>query len=124
MDDQTGQEKRAIRRFPLHLPVKLTSGALPAQPGSTETKDVSSHGVSFSCDSELAVDTPIEFTLTLPTEVTMTEPISVRCLGKVVRVQDQQNGTYTVAAVIENYEFVADRKPAAAPAPSGEPPVK
>ena len=124
MDDQMGQEKRAIRRFPLHLPVKLAGGALPEQPGSTETKDVSSHGVSFSCESELAIDTPIEFTLVLPTEVTMTEPISVRCLGKVVRVQPQPNGSYTVAAAIENYEFLADRKPVAAPEPSGEPPVK
>lgn len=124
MDDQTGQEKRAIRRFPLHLPVQLAGSALPAQPGPAETNDVSSHGVSFSSDVPLAIDTPIEFTLTLPTEVTMTEPIRVKCHGKVVRVADQTNGTFTVAAAIEGYEFEAEGKPAGASSPSAEPPAK
>lgn len=124
MDDKTAQEKRAIRRFPLHLPVQLSGSAAPAQPGSAETRDVSSHGISFSSDSPLAIDTPIEFTLTLPHEITMTEPIHVRCLGKVVRVQDQPNGSYTVAAVVEKYEFLAEGKSSQESSAAGETPAK
>ena len=51
----------------------------------------------------------IDFTLTLPTEVTMTEPLQVRCSGKVVRVEKSSgSGKFAVAAAIDNYEFVAD----------------
>jgi hypothetical protein len=54
-------------------------------------------------------DSEIEFTLTLPASVTMTEPINVRCLGKVVRVGDAK-GAFEVAAAIRSYEFVSDEQ--------------
>ena len=57
----------------------------------------------------MEVGSEIEFTVTLPTEVTMTEPICVRCSGKVVRVEEA-GGRFAVAAEINNYEFVADEK--------------
>jgi len=34
--------------------------------------------------------------------------VSVRCHGKVVRVDGDANGSFRVAAAIENYEFVAN----------------
>jgi hypothetical protein len=37
----------------------------------------------------------------------MTEPISVRCSGTVVRVEEQVDGKSAVAAAIDSYEFVA-----------------
>jgi hypothetical protein len=49
----------------------------------------------------------IEFTLTLPPEITLTESIRVRCKGKVVRVDDG-DGKVAVAAVIDEYEFLAE----------------
>ena len=55
---------------------------------AAETRDVSSHGICFYCDSAMEASSEIEFTVTLPTEVTMTEPICVRCSGKVVRVEE------------------------------------
>jgi hypothetical protein len=73
-----------------------------------QTKDVSSHGICFQCDAALEQGMPIEFTVTLPTEVTMTEAINVRCLGTVVRVDGEASGQFAVAAVIDSYEFVAD----------------
>ncbi len=55
-----------------------------------------------------SLSSAIEFTVTLPTEVTMTEPICVRCSGTVVRVEESE-GRFAVAAEIDNYEFVAER---------------
>jgi hypothetical protein len=107
MEDETGIEKRAIRRFALQLPVTVTA-ASGEELAKAQTKDVSSHGVCFCCDSALEANSEIEFTVTLPTEVTMTEPISVRCHGKVVRVHGDASGSFQVAAAIETYEFVAD----------------
>jgi len=46
-------------------------------------------------------------TLTLPPEITLTESIKVRCKGKVVRVDDG-DGKVAVAAVIDEYEFLAE----------------
>jgi hypothetical protein len=78
-------------------------------PTTAETRDVSSHGICFYCDAPMQPNTAIEFTVTLPAEVTMTEPISVRCHATVVRVEDPKpDGKYAVAAAIDSYEFVAD----------------
>ena len=39
----------------------------------------------------------------------MTEPLQVRCSGRVVRVENSNgSGKFAVAAAIDNYEFVAD----------------
>jgi hypothetical protein len=108
MEDESAQEKRAIRRFALHLPVKVTAASGEELQATAKTKDVSSHGICFYCDSEMERNSEIEFTLTLPSEVTMTEPISVHCRGKVVRVQGEASGSFEVAAAIDSYEFVAD----------------
>ena len=100
-------EMRATRRFALRLPVavKFTNGA--AQEQDAQTKDVSARGVYFFVDSDLAEGSDVEFTLTLPPEITLTESIRVRCKGRVVRV-DESGPRVGVAAVIEQYEFLAD----------------
>jgi hypothetical protein len=108
MQEADGQEKRAIRRFPLQLPVTVTANSGALLEAVAESRDVSSHGICFYCDAELERDSAIQFTVTLPTEVTMTEPISVRCNGTVVRVENNESGgKFAVAAAIDSYEFVA-----------------
>jgi hypothetical protein len=106
MEVETAQDKRAIRRFALQLPVTVI--ATSGEAVTAETRDVSSHGICFYCDAAMEPDSVIEFTVTLPTEITMTEPISVRCRGTVVRVEkNQAGGNFAVAAEIKSYEFVA-----------------
>ncbi len=102
-------EKRAIRRFALQLPVTVhaVSDSGEGLQAVAETRDVSSRGICFHCDAEMERGAEIEFTVTLPTEVTMTEPISVQCRGTVVRVEKNADGKFAVAAAIDNYEFVA-----------------
>lgn len=70
------------------------------------TRDVSARGVCFFMDSRMEPGSNIEFTLTLPPEITLTDSIRVRCKGKVVRVDPDATGKMGVAAVIEEYEFV------------------
>ena len=105
------QEKRATRRFALKLPVSVSYA--PADNGALEkaaqTKDVSARGICFFLDQAIASGSPIEFTLTLPPEITLTESIRVRCKGKVVRVDGGAvNGKMAVAAVIDEYEFLSE----------------
>ena len=101
-------EKRATRRFSLRLPVAVTD----RQNGevSAFSRDISSRGICFLIDMPMAVGSDLQFTLTLPPEVTLTGAIRVRCYARVVRVEDGRMGMSTaVAAVIDRYEFLADR---------------
>jgi len=103
------QDKRATRRFALRLPVSVSFADNGAQETTAQTRDVSARGICFYLDSAIAAGSPIEFTLTLPPEITLTESIRVRCKGKVVRVEDSvPGGKVAVAAVIDEYEFLAE----------------
>ena len=102
------KEKRSTRRFPLRLPVSVraeeTSEELAAQ-----TRDVSARGICFFIDTAIQAGSPIDFTLTLPPEITLTENIRVRCKGRVVRVEGGSPAAkMAVAAVIDEYEFLAE----------------
>jgi len=44
--------------------------------------------------------------MTLPHELTQAGPVRVRCLGRVLRSDDQDQGEFGVAAAIERYEFL------------------
>jgi hypothetical protein len=101
------EEQRANRRFSLKLPVSVKYSKGEAEEITAETKDVSAQGIYFFMESQLDEGSHIEFTLTLPPEITLTESIRVRCKGKVVRVETagEQMG---IAAAIDQYDFVSD----------------
>lgn len=102
------REQRATRRFSLRLPVtvKFTDGSAEK---TAQTRDVSARGICFYMDQTVAEGSEIEFTLTLPPEITLTESIKVHCKGKVVRVETQgPGGRVGIAAIIERYEFLAE----------------
>ena len=99
-------EQRGTRRFALTLPVavRFQDSHVPELPA--HTKDVSARGVYFFLDSQVQQGSRLEFTMTLPPEITLTEQIRVRCIGKVVRIDTQMNGKFGIAAAIEQYEFL------------------
>jgi len=102
-------EKRATRRFALRLPVSVNFADNGTQEKTAQTCDVSALGICFYVDSQIEAGSVIEFTLTLPPEITLTESIRVRCKGKVVRVdQATPDGKVAVAAVIDEYEFLSE----------------
>ena len=103
------REKRATRRFSLRLPVAVTytDGAVHSE--NSQTRDVSARGICFYLESAIQPGSDIEFTLTLPPEITLTESIRVRCKGKVVRIEPPaEGGKLGIAAVIDEYEFLAE----------------
>ena len=105
---QQENDKRATRRFALRLPVSVRYGEA-GQEHAAQTRDVSARGISFYVDSAIQAGSALDFTLTLPPEITLTESIRVRCKGRVVRVEGGgPNGKLAVAAVIDEYEFLAE----------------
>jgi PilZ domain-containing protein len=105
---QPQPEKRSTRRFALDLPVAVKF--LDNQQHETfgNTRDVSSRGVFFYMESNVNEGSPIEFVMTLPSEITQTEPIRVHCTGKVVRVDNADAEEQGVAVAIEKYDFVRE----------------
>lgn len=102
-------EKRTTRRFALRLPVSVNYSGNTGAAISAQTRDVSARGICFYLEAPLAVGSEIDFTLTLPPEITLTESIRVRCKGKVVRVENNlADAKVPVAAVIDEYEFLSE----------------
>ncbi|HXW90624.1 MAG TPA: PilZ domain-containing protein [Terriglobales bacterium] len=109
MAETTQENKRATRRFALRLPVSVSYSEDGDQEKAAQTRDVSARGICFYLDSAIATGSPIEFTLTLPPEITLTESIRVKCKGRVVRVEHAAlAGKAAVAAVIDEYEFLSE----------------
>jgi hypothetical protein len=107
-DQGNDNNKRSTRRFALRLPVSVRYGD-NGEEHAAQTRDVSARGICFFVDSAIQAGSAIDFTLTLPPEITLTESIRVRCKGRVVRVEGGRPANkMAVAAVIDEYEFLAD----------------
>jgi hypothetical protein len=100
-------EQRKTRRFKLQLPVSVTRAGSSRLTDAGFTRNISSCGVLFTAGRELELGGPIEYVITLSDE--RTNPVSLKCVGKVVR-QESLNGGSAVAATVERYEFVRVRE--------------
>lgn len=105
----SGDERRKAPRLPTKVPVKLrpTEGTTPFMI-SAESINVSDRGLYFSMTGPMKAGTRIELAFTMPPELTGSVPMKVRCVGRVVRVEDatQSDGKTGVAAYIERFETI------------------
>ena len=104
---QPQPEKRTVRRFSLDLPISVKFLDNGKRELGGHTRDVSSRGVFMYLDADISAGAPIEFVMTLPPEITLADPIRVRCTGKILRVDKAAQGQ-GVAATIEKYDFVGE----------------
>lgn len=96
-----------MRRFDMRLPavVKLSDNGFHEV--LTETQNVSARGVYFYLNHNVTTGSKIEVTLTLPSHVTLTEPVRVRFTARVIRVDASVPvARVGVAAFIEEYQFL------------------
>ncbi|HZY95137.1 MAG TPA: PilZ domain-containing protein [Candidatus Bathyarchaeia archaeon] len=104
-------ERRLARRYDLSLPVIVH---LPVEkesaPHNGQTRDISTRGVYFTLREDMAPGTELDFTLTLPAEITRGTEVLVRAHGRVVRVDRKEEvapqSNVGVAAVIERYDII------------------
>ncbi len=103
-------ERRAAHRYDLSLPVIIRvpyDKDGPTRNG--KTRDISTRGVYFTIDQDLAAGAELDITLTLPAQITRGTEVFVRAQGKVVRVEKKNHdgSLYLgVAAVIERYDII------------------
>ena len=97
------QEVRCAVRFPLALPIVLTTS--DGDVGAV-TYNVSASGVLFELDTEIAPGTEIQFALRMPGTILGTpRDVLVNCRGRVVRCSVNQT-LHQAAATIDDYKFV------------------
>ncbi|MDQ6664832.1 MAG: PilZ domain-containing protein [Acidobacteriota bacterium] len=98
-------EQRKSQRFRIELPVEITQLSGRRVNRAVKVLDISSSGISFLSSREWEVGGKIEYVVTLSAET----KIRIRCLGKIVRVENTPNAaeaSYKVAATMERYEFL------------------
>jgi hypothetical protein len=103
----TGQvhiERRAAQRFEFHLPVSVRVANGEGEVHGF-TRDLSARGAFFYTETALAEGASVELTVTMPSEITLTESMRVRCQGKVTRSL-MVEGKFGAAIHIEKYEFL------------------
>jgi PilZ domain len=99
------EERRTMRRFDMRLPaiVRLEG----TSEFHTETQNVSARGVFFYLDRTVSAGTRLEVTLTFPPHITLTDPVRVRFMARVIRVENPlPSARIGTAALIEDYEFL------------------
>jgi PilZ domain len=107
-DEQVRFERRPTQRFALHLPVSVRLAGADRE-SSGYTQDLSARGVLFYTDLPLAKADAVELTFVMPSEITLTDTMRVRCHGKVVRVAAPSGGMARGVAVrLEGYEFLPE----------------
>jgi hypothetical protein len=96
------QEVRCAVRFPLALPVMLSSGK---KEFAAITRNISASGVLFELDRELKAGLEVHFSMRMPGEVLGTpHDVLVQCMGRVVRCSLSKT-QYQVASTIDEYQF-------------------
>jgi hypothetical protein len=96
------QEVRCAVRFPLSLPVVLSTDVAEF---AAATVNVSASGVLFITDRKILAGKLIGFSLRMPGEILGTpRDVLVHCHGRVVRCYPSPNGYHT-AATIDEYRF-------------------
>lgn len=104
--EPTRIERRCGQRFvEFQVPVLLRSA--DGRTGNGFTLDLSSHGALLWTDFPLCHNQIVEMTLVLPSEITLTEEMNVRCSARVLRFEFHRERAQPAAAVkIERYEYL------------------
>jgi len=104
-DNNAKLERRALRRFSMKLPAQVRVSGIPV-PFETETENLSARGIFFYIDRWMKEGSKVEVTMDFPSQLTLTDPVRVRFLARVVRVEPQTGMRMGVGAAIEEYEFL------------------
>lgn len=111
-------ERRTMRRFTMKLPASVRVSGIPTE-FETMTENVSARGIFFYIERLMTEGARVEVTMNFPSQVTLTDPLRVRFIARVLRVEPENPMRVGVAAMIEEYEFLrAESEGSAALQPS------
>ncbi len=104
-------ESRTGKRFAMSLPVKINGKSRRSHAATTD--NLSAAGVFISTNLPFRKGSTLKFQITLPAPIIGSKnSVKVDCAGRVVRVDAATKGKRRgVACVIDQYEFIPQRKP-------------
>ena len=106
-------ERRKNPRFDMHFAVFLRAMGGPWS--RSQTADVSAAGAFFTTDSPFLLNTPVEYVLTFPQELTKAkQPLRVRFFGSVLRCEriPDANGAFGVAVRKTGHRYLSKEEAA------------
>jgi hypothetical protein len=102
--DPLRMERRVGQRFDLHLPLAVHFDGRTT-PGFTH--NLSGRGIFFYTEALLTEGSVVELTFTMPSEITFSESMRVRCRGHVLRASPTDAGKKSGIAVrLESYQYL------------------
>jgi hypothetical protein len=114
-------ERRATRRFRIKLPMTVRwanrSGNWETQ---AESEDITSRGVYFFLPAEIEKGSSVEVIIAMPHQITLAEPVRVRCQGRVRRTEIKDAHRVGVVVEIQQYRFLREIEKTAARTKSRE----
>jgi|SRR5579862_9861409 hypothetical protein len=118
--NSTQLERRSGQRFDFNLPVSLSLS--DDRRGNGFTQNLSARGVFFCTGLSLSEGELVELTLAMPSEITLSESMRVRCQGRILRVLPAGNqAKYFAAVQFEKYEYLPKESDAPTIARTDEP---
>lgn len=108
-------ERRATRRFRIKLPMTVRWANLSGDwETQAESEDITSRGVYFFSPAKIENGSSVEVIIVMPHQITLAEPVRVRCLGHVRRTEIKGTGLLGVVVEIQQYQFLREREKTAA----------
>lgn len=107
-------ERRRAQRFDFQLPVIVRwKHGSEMREVRTVSENISSSGIYFSLPEGIKNGTSVEVVVTLPNQITLAGPLSVRCFGRLQRCEQEEGARRGMAAAFEKFEFLPSSKYAA-----------
>jgi len=109
-------ERRGAQRFEVNLPLAVDFEGRTV-PGFTQ--DLSGRGIFFYAEAALPEGAVVELTFTMPSEITLTENMPVRCGGRVLRASSSHDGhshlgeRNGIAVHLDSYQYLPSNEPTA-----------
>lgn len=106
------RERRTAQRYRLALPILIfrLPRAKDTDPVRGKTRDISTHGLYFTTERKLTRGAKLNFSLTLPREITSGTQVSITAEATIVRVEKKKAEDdierVGVAAMIERFEII------------------
>jgi len=107
--DHRVEERRKKPRFTLSFPAFVWIPILGKDWAQSKTVNVSTVGAVLETTMAVPLDSPIEYVVTFPSDLThATSPLRVRFCGRVLRVEPQyENAGFRVAVSSSNYKYLS-----------------
>lgn len=94
----------------MEVPLEIIRTNAAQIPETARTRNISSGGVLFTSKTKIDIGGAIEYLIQLNTSAAT--PVKLHCIGKVLRLEQESESAYSIAATLERYQFLRPKSDA------------